>query len=151
MTTIDGVGVSTVMTVIGEIGTDLTPWRSDKAFGSWLGLSPNQRKSGNRVISSATRPIANRCTNAFRMAAQALSNSKSALGAFYRRLRARIGAPKAITAAAYKIARIWYRMLTTKQPYEDVGQAAYDARFAERRLQGITRAAKDLGYKLTPA
>lgn len=150
LTTIDGINVSTALTLIGEIGTDLSPWRSEKAFGSWLGIAPNQRKSGNRVISSRTKPTANRCANAFRMAAQGLANSKSALGAFYRRLRARIGAPKAITATAYKLARIWYQMMTTKRPYHDVGQAAYDARFAERRIKGIQRAAKDLGFSLIP-
>lgn len=150
LTTIDGIGVNTALTVIGEIGADLTAWRSEKAFGSWLGLAPNQRKSGNRVISSATKPTANRCANAFRMAAQGIANSQSAIGAFYRRLRARIGAPKAITATAYKLARIWYRMMTTKRSYHDIGQAAYDAKFAERRINGIRRAAKDLGFQLTP-
>lgn len=150
LTTIDGMGVASVLTILGEIGADLSPWRNEKAFGAWLGLAPNRRVSGNRVIGARTKPSANRAANAFRMAAQGTANSKSAIGANYRRLRARIGAPKAITAIAYKLARIWYRMLTTKMPYCDIGQAAYDQKFAQRRINGIIRCAKDLGFQLVP-
>ena len=67
-----------------------------------------------------------------------------------RRLRARIGAPKALTATAYKIAKLIYRMLQSKRPYHDIGQAAYDQRFRARRLRSLTRMAKDLGYQLIP-
>ena len=150
LTSIDGVGVSTVMTVLSEVGGDLSAWRHERAFGAWLGLAPNPRKSGGRVLRSKTLPNSNRAATAFRLAARGLANSKSALGAFYRRLRARIGAPKAITATAYKIARIFYRMLSTKSPYHDVGQSAYDERFRERRLRSIRRVAKTLGYALVP-
>jgi hypothetical protein len=100
------------------------------------------------VLRSATRPNAQRAATAFRLAARALSHSKSALGAFYRRLRARIGAPKAITAAAYKIAKLFYRMLKTKSNYHDVGQAAYDERFHARRLRSLQRMAAELGFQL---
>ena len=150
LTSIDGVGINTVMKVLAEVGPDLSAWRSERAFGAWLGLAPNPRKSGGRVLRSRTLPNANRVATAFRLAARAVANSKSALGAFYRRLRARIGAPKAITATAYKIARIFYRMLSTKRPYNDVGQAAYDERFRTRRLRSITRIAKGLGFELVP-
>lgn len=150
LTTIDGVGIHTVMKVVAEVGVDMSPWRSERAFGSWLGIAPNTRKSGGRTLSSHTLPNANRAATAFRLAARALSNSKSALGAYYRRLRARIGAPKAITATAYKLARIFYRMLSTKRPYHDVGQEAYDRRFRARRLRSVTRMAQDLGYQLVP-
>lgn len=150
LTTIDGVAVHTVLTVLAEVGVDMSPWRSERAFGSWLGLAPNQRRSGRRILSSHSRPNAQRAATALRLAAQALSGSKSALGAFYRRLRARIGAPKAITAAAYKIAKLFYRMLKTKRPYLDLGQAAYDERFRARRLRSLNRMAKDLGFQLVP-
>jgi transposase len=150
LTTIDGVAVNTALTVLAEIGTDMSPWRSEKAFGSWLGLAPNPRRSGNRLLRSDTRPNAHRAANALRLAARALAHSKSALGAFYRRLRARIGAPKAITAAAYKLARIIYRMLKTRRPYRDVGQDAYDRRFRQRRLRSVSRMAKNLGFRLIP-
>src|SRR4030095_17072665 len=87
----------------------MSAWRSEHSFGSWLGLAPNPRKSGGRVLRSGTRPNAQRAATAFRLAARSLSHSQSALGAFYRRLRARIGAPKAITAAAHKLAKLFYR------------------------------------------
>lgn len=148
LTTIDGVGPNTVLTVLSEVGVDMTPWRSERAFGSWLGLAPNPRRSGGRLLSANTRPNAQRAATAFRLAAGALSNSKSALGAFYRRLRARIGAPKAITAAAYKIAKLFYRMLKSHCPYHDLGQAAYDERFRARRLKSLTRMAHELGFQL---
>jgi transposase len=151
LTAIAGVGANTVLTVLSETGTDMSAWRSERAFGSWLGLAPNPRKSGGRVLRSATKPGAQRAATAFRLAARSLSNSKSALGAFYRRLRARIGAPKAITATAYKIAKLFYRMLKTKQPYEDIGQAAYDERFRARRLRSLCRMATELGFTLVPA
>ncbi len=148
LTAVDGVGVNTVLTVLAETGVDMSPWRSERAFGSWLGLAPNPRKSGGKVQRSTSRPNAQRAANAFRLAARALASSKSALGAFYRRLRARIGAPKAITAAAYKIARLFYRMLATKRPYQDIGQAAYDERFRARRLRSLHRMAAELGFRL---
>jgi transposase len=151
LTAIDGVGANTVLTVLSETGIDVSAWRSERAFGSWLGLAPNQRKSGGRVISSGTKPGAQRAATALRLAARSLSNSKSALGAFYRRLRARIGAPKAITATAYKIAKLFYRMLKTQRPYEDIGQEAYDERFRARRLRSLRRMATDLGFNLVPA
>ncbi len=151
LTSIDGVGVNTALTVLSEVGTDMSCWRSERAFGAWLGLAPHLRKSGGRVMGSKTSPNAQRAANALRLAAQGVSNSKSALGAFYRRLRARIGAPKALTATAYKIAKIIYRMLRSKRSYHDIGQAAYDERFRARRLRSLNRMAKDLGFQLVPA
>lgn len=148
LTAIDGVGVNTVLTVLAETGVDMSPWRSERAFGSWLGLAPNLRKSGGRVLRSTTKTNAQRAAHALRLAARSLSHSKSALGAFYRRLRARIGAPKAITAAAYKIAKLVYRLLHTKRPYHDLGQAAYDERFRARRLRSLHRMASELGFQL---
>ncbi len=92
------------------------PGGGEKQFSSWLGLSPGSKVSGGKRLSGKTKPSANRAAAAFRMAACSLTNSKTALGAFYRRLKARLGAPKAITATAHKLARIFYRMLTTKAP-----------------------------------
>jgi transposase len=151
LTAIDGVGANTVLTVLAETGIDMSVWHSERAFGSWLGLAPNPRKSGGRVMRSGTKPNAQRAATAFRLSARSLSNSKSALGAFYRRLRARIGAPKAITATAYKIAKLFYRMLKTQRPYQDIGQAAYDERFRARRLRSLKRMANELGFNLVPA
>lgn len=151
LTTIDGVGANTVLTVLSEVGLDMSPWRSERAFGSWLGLAPSPRKSGGKVLRSWSRPNAQRAATSLRLAARALSGSKSALGAFYRRLRARIGAPKAINAAAYKIAKLFYQMLKTRRPYHDLGQAAYDDRFRARRLRSLNRMATELGFRLVAA
>ena len=150
LTTIDGVGINTALTVLSEVGTKMSRWRSERAFGAWIGLAPNPRTSAGRTLPSRRCPNANRVANALRLSARGVANSKSALGAFYRRLRARIGAPKALTAVAYKIAKIIYRMLLSKRPYNDIGQAAYDERFRARRIRSLTRMARALGYQIIP-
>ena len=106
LTRIDGVDAYTALKVISETGTDMTKWPSAKHFASWLGLSPNNRITGGRVISSKTKASANRAAAALRLAANALHRSDSALGAFLRRKKAQLGAPKAITATAHKLARL---------------------------------------------
>src|SRR6266571_2173094 len=108
LTAIEGIEESTALVVLSEIGTDMSRWPSEKHFGSWLGLAPNPKKSGGRVKSSATRPGVNRAAQALRLAAKNLQRSQSALGAFFRRIAARRGLAKAITATAYKLARIIY-------------------------------------------
>ena len=117
LTRIDGVDAYTALKVISEIGTDMTKWPSAKHFASWLGLSPNNRITGGKVISSKAKPSANRAAAALRLAANALHRSDSALGAFLRRKKAHLGAPKAITATAHKLARLIYTMLRYGQEY----------------------------------
>ena len=117
LTRIDGVDAYTALKVISEIGTDMTRWQSAKHFASWLGLSPHNRITGGKVISSRTKPSANRAAAALRLAANALHRSDSALGAFLRRKKAQLGAPKAITATAHKLARTIYSMLRYGQEY----------------------------------
>ncbi len=104
-TRIDGLGVLTVQTILSEVGLDPTRFASVKHFCSWLGLCPASRITGGKIKSSQTRCVVNRAANAFRMAAQALKNSRSALGAFSRRLRTRLGTPQALTATAHKAVR----------------------------------------------
>ena len=111
LTRIDGVDGFTALKVLREIGTDMTIWPSAKHFASWLGLSPNTRITGGRVISSKTKACANRATAALRLAANALHRSDSALGAFLRRKKAHLGTPKAITATAHKLTYVIYSML----------------------------------------
>ena len=108
LTQIDGIDEMTVLNLLSETGVDMSHWRNEKCFCSWLGLCPGNKISGGKILSSKTKPCANRAANALRLAARSLSNSKSALGAFYRRIRARLGAPKAITATAHKLARLIY-------------------------------------------
>ncbi len=114
LTRIDGLSGYSVMQLFTEIGTDMSRWPTAKHFTSWLGLSPNNKISGDRVISSRTSRNKNKAGLVFRTVAQALSHSKSALGAYFRRLRARIGAPKACVASARKIAEMFYRKLKNR-------------------------------------
>ena len=147
---IPGLAADTLLTLASEVGLDLSPWQSEKHFTSWLALCPSTRRSGRRVLSSKTRPSANRAAQAFRMAAATQARAKTALGAFYRRIRARSGGREAITATAHKIARIFYSMLKNRTEYVEVGQAAYEQKFKERRLRSLKHQATALGYQLTP-
>lgn len=150
LTRIDGIDATTALKLIAEIGTDMTRWSSVKHFTSWLALCPGLKKSGGRVISSRTKPSANRAATALRIAAQTLLRSKSALGAYYRRMRTRLGAPKAITAAAHKLARLVYSMLRYGQEYVDQGERHYEEQYRARVVRNLTRRARDLGLKLVP-
>jgi transposase len=133
-TAIDGLDVLTVLTIISEVGRDVSKWRTEKHFASWLALCPRNKVTGGKVKSSKTQPSTNRAANAFRMAAWALANSKSALGAYYRRMRSRLGAPKAITATAHKLARIFYRLLKHGHTYVDPGLDYYEQRYSTGAL-----------------
>ena len=148
LTRIDGLGPHTVLKVLSETGLDMTRWPSAKHFGSWLGLAPNNRVSGGKVLSRRSRPTANRAAAALRVAAQALHHSKSALGAFLRRKAAHLGMPKAITATAYKLARIIYATLTTGSTFVDPGQDYYERTYTARVVKRLSRRANDLGYAL---
>ena len=140
----------TALRVVSEVGTDMTKWPSGKHFASWLGLSPNNRITGGRIISSRTKPSANRAAAALRLAANALARSNSALGAFLRRKKAQLGAPKAITATAHKLARIIYSMLPFGRDYLDAGADYYETQYQRRALRAAKRRAAQLGYELIP-
>ena len=150
LTLIDGVDGFTALKVISEIGTDMSRWPTAKHFASWLGLSPHNRITGGRVISSRTKANANRAAAALRLAANALHRSDSALGAFLRRKKAHLGAPKAITATAHKLARIIYSMLRYGQQYVDAGAEYYESRYRHRALRAAKQRAAQLGYQLVP-
>ena len=151
LTQIDGVDAYTALKVVSEIGTDMTKWTSAKHFASWLGLSPNNRITGGKVMSSKTKPSANRASAALRLAANALHHSDSVLGAFLRRKKAQMArAPKAITATAHKLARIIYSMLRYGQEYVDAGAEYYERRYNQRALRAAKRRAAQLGYQLVP-
>jgi transposase len=148
LTSIDGIDTNTALKILAEIGTDMSRWKTAKHFASWLGLSPGTKVSGGKVLSSATKPVANKAAAALRMAAFTLFNSKSALGAYLRRQRARLGAPKAITATAHKLARLVYAMLSHGTAYFDAGQEYYEERYRSRVLQNLKRKAQELGFEL---
>ena len=150
LTRIDGVDAYTALKVISEVGTDMTKWPSAKHFASWLGLSPHNRITGGKVISSKTKASANRAAAALRLAANALHRSDSALGAFLRRKKAHLGAPKAITATAHKLARIIYSILRYGQQYVDAGAEYFEHQYHQRALHTARRRAAQLGYQLCP-
>jgi transposase len=150
LTAVDGLDALTVQDIISEIGLDMSKWPTEKHFTSWLCLAPNNRKSGGKLLSSRTKKTENRANRAFRLAAQSLSRSQSALGGFYRRMRAKHGAAKANVATAHKLARIVYRMLKDRKPYVDPGEAYYEQRYQERTIRNLTRKAAKLGLVLVP-
>jgi transposase len=148
LTRIDGINTNSALKLIAEIGIDMSPWKSAKQFASWLGLCPGSKVSGGKVLSSKSKQVANRAAETLRMSASALHHSKSALGAYMRRQRARLGAPKAITATAHKLARLVYSMLKYGTAYIDAGQDSYEERYRSRVVQNLKRKAKDLGFEL---
>lgn len=151
LTQIDGIGTGTISAFLAEVGTDVEAFESVKHFCSWLRLSPGSNKSGGRNRSGKNRPTTNRLSTALRIAAQTLSRSRSALGVFYRRKRAQLGAEKAITAAAHKLARMIYFTLKEQRPYVDPGPDHYADQHRDRILKAMEKRAKQFGYQLVKA
>jgi transposase len=150
-TQIDGIGPSLALTLVGECGTDLSAWPSAKHFTSWLSLAPHNKISGGKVLSARTRRSGSRAAALLRLAAVAVGRTATALGAFYRRLAARVGKAKAVTATARKIGVLFYNMLRHGMDYADPGASAYEARYRQRVLSNLRRRAKSLGYVLQKA
>ena len=148
LTAIAGIGELQALTLISALGTDFTKWPSVKHFTSWLGLCPNWKKTGGKVQSSKTRTGKNRAAGALRLAAWGLMRSHSYLGAYLRRQRARLGAPKAITATAHQLARILYNLMRYGMAYMRKEEAAYAEQVRERLEKQLRRRAKELGYEL---
>jgi transposase len=151
LTRIDGIDVTTAFKVLAEVGADLSRFKSAKHFASWLGLCPGTKISGGKVLSGASTRTANRAAQALKIAAAALRTSQSALGAYYRRLCARMDRPRAITACAHKLARLIYTMLTRGEEYVDQGQAQYEERYRQRVIRTLSKKAEKLGFQLVPA
>jgi transposase len=145
---INGIDVLTAQTVIAEASADLSAFPSEKQFTSWLGLCPTNQQSGSKILIRRTRKVVNRATVAFRNAASTLIRSQSYLGAQYRRLRTRLGAPKAITAMARKLACLFYRLIKHGQQYVDKGTEYYEARYREQQIRSLTKRAHKLGLQL---
>jgi transposase len=151
LTRINGIDVSTAMTIVSEVGTDMSRFPSDKHFASWLGLCPGTNISGGKRLGAASKHSANRATQALKQAAAALRTSQSALGAYFRTLCGRMDKAKAVTAAAHKLARLIYAMLTKGQEYTDQGQLYYEERYRERAVRQLQRRANKLGMLVVPA
>jgi transposase len=148
LTAIEGIDEVHALTLVSELGTDFTKWPSVKHFTSWLGLCPNFKKTGGKVQSSRTRRGKGRAAHALRLAAWSLMRSHGALGAYLRRQRARLGAPKAITATAHKLARIVYNLMRFGEAYVKQTEEAYAEQVRERLEKQLARRAKELGYEL---
>jgi transposase len=151
LTAIEGIDETTALVLLSEIGTEMSRWPSLKQFCSWLGLCPQHKISGGRILSRRVRRGSSRAKRALRLAARSLHHSKSALGAFFRRIKSRQGTAAAITAAAHKLARLVYTLLKHGTDYVAQEMAAYEQKYRERKLQGITRQAQALGFVLVPA
>ena len=150
LTQIHGIGPSLGLALIAECGTDLSRWPTEKYFTSWLTLSPGCKISGGKVLSSHTRKSNNRLAARLRLVATAVGRTDTALGAFYRRLAARIGKAKALTATARKIAILFYRAMRFGMRYEDPGADQYEQRYRERVVKQLQRRAAHFGFALQP-
>lgn len=150
LTRIDGIDVTTALAVISETGADMSRFATAAHFTSWLGLCPGTKITGGKVMSGKTKRCANHAAQALRLAASALRTSQSALGAYFRRMCSRMDKPKAVTAAAHKLARLIYTMLTKGTEYTDQGQDYYEERYRQRVIHHLAKRAEKLGLQLTP-
>lgn len=151
LTRIDGIDVMVAQTLVSEVGLDMSRWKTEAHFASWLGLCPDNRTSGDKVLARGTRRVVNRAATALRMAAVTLMRSRTYLGAQYRRLRTKLGAPKAITAMAHRLARLVYRMLKYGQRYVDKGSEYYEHRYRRQQIAFLRKKAAKLGLHITLA
>jgi hypothetical protein len=137
--------------ILSEIGTEVSAWPTENHFASWLGVCPDHRITGGKIFGRSTRPVINRVRSALRMAAYNLDHSHSALGAKYRRLKRKLGAPKAIIALANHIAKVVYRMIKFGHQYVEQGMKAYEEKFRAQHRRWLEKKAKELGLKLVEA
>jgi transposase len=151
LTQIDGIDVTTTMTILSEAGWDMSKWKTEHHFVSWLRLCPDNRISGDKIIGKGRLPTNNRVTNALRMAASTLRVSNTYLGTQFRRLRTKLGAPVAIKAMAAKLARLVYRMLRYGMPFIDRGAEFYDAQHRQLQINYLKRKAANLGFQIIEA
>jgi len=145
---IHGFGAYTVLKLVSECGMDMSRWPTAKHFTSWLTLSPGNKISGGKLLSTKTRRSSNRAATILRLAALNVGKTTTALGAFYRRLAARAGKAKAVTATARKLAVVFYNTLRYGMIYQDPGASHDEERYRQRILKGLRRRAKEFGYEL---
>lgn len=148
LTQIHGLGPYSAMRLVAECGDDMTRWPTEKHFTSWLALAPGNKISGGKLLSSKTRRTTNRAATLLRISAVNVGRTETALGAFYRRLAARLGKAKAVTATARKIAVLFYRIMKEGKSYQDPGANYYEAQYRQRVLAGLKKRAQSLGFEL---
>jgi len=147
---VPGISASLAQTILAEIGTDMSKFPNEKHFCSWLGLAPKNEISGGKTLRSRTLKTKNRAGQAFRLAARSLTRSGSEFGAFYRRMKSRLGPAQALVATAHKLARVVYQMLSRREAYRPLGAAEYEQQFKERQIQYLKRKAARLGLQVIP-
>jgi transposase len=150
LTATDGLEGSSAQTILAEIGTDMRKWPTEKHFASWLGLAPHHDISGGKVLRSKPLKGNRRAAQALRWAAQTLGRTQTALGSYYRRLRARKGPALAISATAHKLARMLYHVLKHRTPYQPQPQETYEYHLRQRAIRHLKRTATQLGFTLLP-
>ena len=150
LTAVPGINSLTAQMLLTEVGPDLSRFSTPAAFCSWLRLCPNPKISGGQVLSSGTRPTKNRAAVALRMATQGLCRSNTFLGHYFRRMKARMGTPKAMTATAHKLARIVYYMITTQQEYDATVFQQQEQRRQHQKAARLHAQARELGSHLVP-
>jgi hypothetical protein len=148
LSALPGISSLTAFKVIAEIGLDMSRWNTEKQFAAWLGLCPGTKVSGGKRLSGRRMPNANRAAAAFRMAASTLWRSQSALGAFHRRMKTRLGGEKAVTATAHKLAKLFYQLLKYGKDYVEKGQTYYEEQYRQRSVKNLQKRAKQLGFDL---
>jgi hypothetical protein len=148
LTAIPGLNLLAVLNLLSEIGTNMTKWRNEKAFVSWLGLSPNNQISGQRVLSSRTPKVVNRAATTLRLAVMILNKTNTPLGSFYRRKRAQLGAPKAITATARKLGCLIYRLIKNGKGYKEPDLLIYELKYKDQILNSLRKRANSFGFDL---
>jgi transposase len=148
LTTIPGLNILAVLNLLSEIGTNMAKWRNEKAFVSWMGLSPNNKISGQRVLSSRTLKVVNRAATTLRLAVLILGKTNTPLGSFYRRKRAQLGAPKAITATARKLGCLIYRLIKNGQGYKEPDLHTYELNYQDQILNSLRKRANSFGFDL---
>jgi transposase len=150
LTALDGLEASSVQVLVSEIGTDLSKWPTEKHFASWLGVAPHNDISGGKVLRSKPLKGNRRAAQVLRLAAQTLGRTQTALGSYYRRLRARKGPAPAITATAHKLARVLYHVLKHRTSYQPQSQEVYEQHLRQRAIRHLKRTATRLGFTLLP-
>lgn len=145
---IKGLNAETVLRLLSEVGVDLGRFATEKHFSSWLSLSPERKVSGGKVLSSRTKASSNRAAQAFRQAAVSVQGSDSELGAYYRRMKGRLGGAKAVTATAHKLARVYYRLVKNGEEYVEAGARAYEEKHRQRVVSNLQKRARVLGFEL---
>ena len=149
LTSIPAINVNTAQTLYAELGRDLSAFKSGKHFASWMGLNPNNKITGGKIISAHTKPCGNRVAKALRMAAQGLHHANNEMGEYYRRMKAKLGGAAGLVAVAHKLARIIYAMIRTRQAYDSTLLRREEGRRKERMLAQLKRRAKIMGFELT--